>query len=472
MASRKGHAPRTLYQVLELDHTADPPPDASAIKKAYRRLALRWHPDKNEGRTTDEFREISNAYEVLSNDIERQAYDARLTRREKTTSLDGDMREGLEEVYETVTSREFMGWNVVGRGSDRFDELFRQIAALERSCSGGGGKKKSTTGGGNYPAFAMSTSSSSSSSSPSSNGSGAFSPSDFYRTWEAFATGLGDMDFCEEDRDFGYDVVNSSRRARRWVEGERKKEGRSRRRDYNEGVRFLVAFVKRRDHRWKQYAAERERQRVEREEREREERERREQERREARREAKIAEMQAAAEEHGEGEVDEDAWWEADDLYCPVCDKHFKSKGAFADHERGKKHVEGVRLLLMEEEMEGLAVVGEGGDGEDDGNDNVNTDGTVDDTVDDNDSINTNDKNTNGIDENGERVRETSSAANKTYRKKKRRASKEERKKKAEGAGAGGVECGGCGEAFGSKSKLFAHLRAFPSHATLKRVSK
>jgi DnaJ-class molecular chaperone len=105
--------PRTLYQVLGLDHATDPPPDAAAIKKAYRRLALRWHPDKNDGRTTDEFREISNAYEVLSDDLEREAYDARLTRREKTTTLEGDMREGLEEVFETVTSREFMGWRCV-----------------------------------------------------------------------------------------------------------------------------------------------------------------------------------------------------------------------------------------------------------------------------------------------------------------------------------------------------------------------
>ena len=70
-----------MYEVLELDHASDPPPDAAAVKKAYRRLALRWHPDKNGGRTTDEFREISNAYEILSDEVERQQYDARLVRR-------------------------------------------------------------------------------------------------------------------------------------------------------------------------------------------------------------------------------------------------------------------------------------------------------------------------------------------------------------------------------------------------------
>jgi len=76
---KAGH--KTLYEVLELDHASDPPPDAAAVKKAYRRLALRWHPDKNGGRTTDEFREISDAYEILSDEVERQQYDARLVRR-------------------------------------------------------------------------------------------------------------------------------------------------------------------------------------------------------------------------------------------------------------------------------------------------------------------------------------------------------------------------------------------------------
>jgi curved DNA-binding protein CbpA len=212
---------RTLYQVLGLDHAAVPPPDAAAIKQAYRRLALRWHPDKNDGRTTDEFREISNAYEVLSDDLERRAYDARLTRREKTTKLDGDTREGLGEVFGTVTSREFMGWSLAGRGSERFDELFRQIAMLEQRAGGGAG------GGARYPGFDLSSSASS---------SGDFSPSEFYQTWEAFGTTLGDMDFCEEDRDYGVELAHSSRQARRWAEGERKKEVRDVNRDVDPGL--------------------------------------------------------------------------------------------------------------------------------------------------------------------------------------------------------------------------------------------
>ncbi len=64
-----------------------------------------------------------------------------------------------------------------------------------------------------YPGFDLSSSS-----------SGGFSAPMFYQTWEAFGTTLGDMDFCEEDRDYGVELAYSSRQARRWVEGERKKE--------------------------------------------------------------------------------------------------------------------------------------------------------------------------------------------------------------------------------------------------------
>jgi len=86
---------------------------------------------------------------------------------------------------------------------------------LEESQRGSKGSGTKTT----YPGFDLS-----SSSSPSSPSSGGFSAPVFYRTWEAFGTTLGDMDFCEEDRDYGLELANSSRQARRWVEGERKKE--------------------------------------------------------------------------------------------------------------------------------------------------------------------------------------------------------------------------------------------------------
>jgi molecular chaperone DnaJ len=66
-------AKRDYYQVLELERTAT---DAD-IKKAYRRLAMKHHPDRNPGDAAaeDSFKEAKEAYEVLSDPQKRAAYD-------------------------------------------------------------------------------------------------------------------------------------------------------------------------------------------------------------------------------------------------------------------------------------------------------------------------------------------------------------------------------------------------------------
>ncbi|MCM1030980.1 MAG: molecular chaperone DnaJ [Oscillibacter sp.] len=64
---------RDYYEVLGVSKNAD----ASEIKKAYRKLALQYHPDKNPGNkeAEEKFKEAAEAYDVLGNEEKRRRYD-------------------------------------------------------------------------------------------------------------------------------------------------------------------------------------------------------------------------------------------------------------------------------------------------------------------------------------------------------------------------------------------------------------
>lgn len=64
---------RDYYEILDLERTASP----EEIKKAYRKVAIKYHPDKNPDNpeAEEKFKEAAEAYEVLGNAEKRQQYD-------------------------------------------------------------------------------------------------------------------------------------------------------------------------------------------------------------------------------------------------------------------------------------------------------------------------------------------------------------------------------------------------------------
>ena len=73
MGWEAGMSKRCYYEVLEVERGAN---DAD-VKTAFRKLAMKWHPDRNAGDASSEqrFKEINEAYEVLKDPDKRAAYD-------------------------------------------------------------------------------------------------------------------------------------------------------------------------------------------------------------------------------------------------------------------------------------------------------------------------------------------------------------------------------------------------------------
>src|SRR3989344_2663920 len=63
---------KDYYQTLGVTKSAS----TDEIKKAYRKLALQYHPDRNKGKDSEtKFKEVTKAYEVLSDSQKKQTYD-------------------------------------------------------------------------------------------------------------------------------------------------------------------------------------------------------------------------------------------------------------------------------------------------------------------------------------------------------------------------------------------------------------
>ena len=101
---------KDYYAILGVDKKAD----AAEIKKKYRSLARELHPDKTKGdkKLEDRFKEVSEAYEILSDDKKRNEYDQA---REAFTS--GAFRGGGQPVTGDFS-------DLFGNGGDVFSQLF------------------------------------------------------------------------------------------------------------------------------------------------------------------------------------------------------------------------------------------------------------------------------------------------------------------------------------------------------------
>jgi len=115
---------RDYYEILGVNRDAE----MGEIKKAYRQCALKYHPDRNQGdkQAEDQFKEASEAYEVLSDPQKRQIYDSYGHAGLEGSGFRGFS--GVEDVFSSFGSifEEFFG----GGGFPGFDFGF------------GGGKRK------------------------------------------------------------------------------------------------------------------------------------------------------------------------------------------------------------------------------------------------------------------------------------------------------------------------------------------
>lgn len=67
---------KNYYEILEIDPSIPYGEDGKDIvKKAFRKLAHKYHPDKNDGKESEKFTDINEAYETLYDDIKRRDYD-------------------------------------------------------------------------------------------------------------------------------------------------------------------------------------------------------------------------------------------------------------------------------------------------------------------------------------------------------------------------------------------------------------
>ena len=351
--------PRCCYEILGVERDAS---DAE-IKKSYRRLALKWHPDKNTDNSEEStrvFTEIQQAYEVLIDPQERAWYDKH---REQI------IRGGDDYVDNSINLMKYFSASVYcGFGDDAqgfyavYANVFEIITKEDAEFADGQDLE--------VPEFGTST----------SDYEEVVQP--FYAHWQSYST-LKSYVWLEK-----YDLREApNRRVQRLMEKDNKKIRDAVKKERNEEVRALVKFVRKRDKRVKAYLEllkekDEERQRITKQKRLEALRER--EKMFEAYKEESWASLSGLEEdlvqmnvhldsEFGrdndinESQSDEE---EVQQYYCVACDKAFKTEKALVNHEKSRKHKDKVAAIKREmadsEDIDELALRnGENGVNED-----------------------------------------------------------------------------------------------------------
>uniref|UniRef100_A0A914X7T1 DnaJ homolog subfamily C member 21 n=1 Tax=Plectus sambesii TaxID=2011161 RepID=A0A914X7T1_9BILA len=348
------------YEVLEVERDASD----DDIKKAYRKLALKWHPDKNPDNIdecTKYFALIQQAYDVLSDNHERAWYD-----RHREDILRGGLGEHYKDdslnLFPYFTSTCYSGFGDDDKG---FYTVYRGVfETLSHEDLDYIEKPEE----GMFPSFGKSDSSYEE------------IVGRFYGFWQSYATAKS---YAWLDK---YDTREApNRQVARAMEKENKKLRDAGRKARNEEVRELVAYVRKRDKRLAAYRKVLEERRAEQEVRAAENRKQQIRDRlkqmevyQEAsyenteERELHLREIESAlAAEFGDGSDDDsksgdDEEEEEDEpLYCIACEKAFKTPKAMENHEKSKKHKEIVAELKKHMQAEDAALL-DGSDVDDD----------------------------------------------------------------------------------------------------------
>jgi DnaJ family protein A protein 5 len=324
-------AKTSYYELLGVERTAT----EDELKKAYRRKALLLHPDKNRGdeeRATKTFAEVQAAYEVLSDPQERAWYDSH-----ETSILRGDSGAGEDTpTYQNVrmTTADDLA-RLVRKFNSNVEftdspsgffgfvrETFEQLATEEEVAA-----QWEDVDVRAYPTFGH------------KDDTHDDVVKQFYSAWAGFATV---KTFAWRDK---YKLSEApDRRIRRLMEKENNAERQDGIREFNEAVRVLVAFIRKRDPRYTPNTqSEEDRQKALRDA------ATAQRARARAANEAKIAEAETNEwdkfREVSEEEESEEEEPEQQIIECVACDKEFKSERQYEAHEKSKKHQKAVQAL-------------------------------------------------------------------------------------------------------------------------------